>query len=48
MTAPYIPYNGFVPGQTIQITIELDNISDVDVNYIRIRAERVITFSYFK
>lgn len=45
---PYIPYSGFVPGQTIQITIELDNSSNVDVDYITIRVERVITFSYFK
>lgn len=38
---PYIPCSGFVPGQTIQITIELDNSSNVDVDYIRIRVERI-------
>jgi hypothetical protein len=45
----YIPYIDFVPGKSIQITVELDSSNNMDVDYIiRIRAERVIIFLYFK
>lgn len=37
----YIPYTGFVPGQFIPVTIELDNHSNVDVDSIKIKLERV-------
>jgi len=44
----YIPYSGFVPGQSIPLTVELDNNSNEDVDYIKIRLERVIIYSYFR
>jgi len=38
----YVPYIGFVPGQSIPITIELDNNSNVEIDSIKIELERVI------
>uniref|UniRef100_A0A2S2PHH1 Arrestin C-terminal-like domain-containing protein n=1 Tax=Schizaphis graminum TaxID=13262 RepID=A0A2S2PHH1_SCHGA len=38
----YIPYSDFVPGKSIQVTVELDSSKNMDVDYIiRIRAERI-------
>ncbi|XP_060835082.1 uncharacterized protein LOC132918043 [Rhopalosiphum padi] len=38
----YIPYIDFVPGKSIQITVELDSSNNMDVHYIiKIRAERI-------
>lgn len=41
----YVPYTGFVPGQSIPVTVELDNNSNVDVDSIKIKLERVIIIS---
>jgi len=41
----YVPHTGFVPGQSIPVTVELDNNSNVDVDSIIIILERVIIFS---
>jgi len=41
----YVPFTGFVPGQSIPVTIELDNNSNVDVDSIKIKLERVIIIS---
>jgi len=41
----YLPYTGFVPGQSIPVTVELDNNSNVDVDSIKIKLERVIIIS---
>ena len=41
----YIPCTGFIPGQSIPVTVELDNNSNVDVDSIKIILERVIFFS---
>jgi hypothetical protein len=38
----YVPYTGFVPGESIPVTVELDNNSNVDVDSIKIKLERVI------
>jgi len=38
----YVPHIGYVPGQSVPITIELDNNSNVDVDSIKIKLERVI------
>ncbi|XP_022183327.1 arrestin domain-containing protein 17-like isoform X2 [Myzus persicae] len=35
-----IPYSGFVPGQTIPVTVKLNNNSNVNVDYVIIRLER--------
>jgi len=43
-----IPYCGFVPGQTIPITVTLDNNTDVNINHIIIRLERVMIFYNFR
>ncbi|XP_060877415.1 arrestin domain-containing protein 3-like [Metopolophium dirhodum] len=40
----YVPYTGFVPGQSIPVTVELDNNSNVDVDSIIIILERVLKF----
>jgi hypothetical protein len=40
-----IPYSGFVPGQSIPVTVELDNNSNMDVDTIKIKLDRVIIFS---
>lgn len=37
-----IPYTGFVPGQNIPITVELDNNSNVAIDAVKIILERVI------
>lgn len=37
-----VPYTGFVPGQIIPLTIELDNNSNVTINTVKIKLERVI------
>ncbi|CAH1723996.1 unnamed protein product [Aphis gossypii] len=39
-----IPYSGFVPGQCIPVTVELDNNSNVDVDTIKIKLDRVVQF----
>ncbi|VVC26826.1 Arrestin-like, N-terminal,Immunoglobulin E-set,Arrestin C-terminal-like domain [Cinara cedri] len=39
-----IPYTGFVPGQIIPLTIELDNNSNVTIDAVKIILEREITF----
>lgn len=39
-----IPYSGFVPGQCIPVTVELDNNSNVDVDTIKIKLDRVVKF----
>lgn len=36
-----IPYTGFVPGQIIPLTIELDNNSNVAIEEVKIKLERV-------
>jgi len=41
----YVPYTGFVPEQSIPVTVELDNNSNVDVDSIKIKLERVIIIS---
>ncbi|CAH1723965.1 arrestin domain-containing protein 3-like [Aphis gossypii] len=40
----YVPYTGFVPEQSIPVTVELDNNSNVDVDSIKIKLERVLKF----
>lgn len=37
-----VPYTGYVPGQIIPFTIELDNNSNVEVEDVKIKLERVI------
>lgn len=39
-----VPHTGFVPGQLIPVTVELDNNSEVDVDSIKIKLERVILY----
>lgn len=36
-----VPYTGFVPGQIIPLTIELDNNSNVAIDAVKIKLERV-------
>jgi len=38
----YVPYCGFIPGQSIPVTIEIDNNTNVDVDTVKIRLDRVI------
>lgn len=38
----YVPYSGFVPGQIIPLTIELDNNSNVAIEAVKVKLERVI------
>lgn len=40
----YVPKTGFVPGQNIPLTIELDNDSNWPIHGIQIKLERVIFF----
>lgn len=44
-----VPYTGYVPGQIIPLTIELDNNSNVEIEDVKIKLERVIfkTECYF-
>lgn len=37
-----VPYTGFVPGQNIPLTIELDNNSNVAIDAVKVKLERVI------
>lgn len=37
-----LPYSGFVPGQIIPVTIELDNNSNVAIDAVKAKLERVI------
>lgn len=37
----FVPYSGFVPGQSIPVTIEVDNNTNVDIDSIKIRLDRV-------
>lgn len=37
-----VPYTGYVPGQIIPITVELDNNSNVAINAVKVILERVI------
>lgn len=37
-----VPYTGYVPGQIIPLTIELDNNSSVEIEDVKIKLERVI------
>lgn len=39
-----VPHTGFVPGQLIPVTVELDNNSEVDVDSIQIKLNRVLFF----
>lgn len=39
-----IPYSGFVPGQIIPLTIELDNNSNVTIDSVKIKLKRDLTF----
>jgi len=39
-----IPYSGFVPGQIIPLTIELDNNSNVAIEAVKIKLKRDLTF----
>lgn len=39
-----VPYTGFVPGQIIPLTIELDNNSNVAIDAVKIKLERVRIF----
>ncbi|XP_026817896.1 arrestin domain-containing protein 3-like [Rhopalosiphum maidis] len=39
-----IPYSGFVPGQSIPVTVELDNNSNMDVDTIKIKLDRTLKF----
>ncbi|XP_003245917.1 arrestin domain-containing protein 3-like [Acyrthosiphon pisum] len=41
----YIPYSGFIPGQSIPVTVELDNNSNVYVNSIEIKLERTLEYT---
>lgn len=36
-----VPYSGFVPGQSIPLTIELDNNSNVAIDAVKVKLERV-------
>lgn len=36
-----VPYSGFVPGQIIPLTIELDNNSNVSIDVVKVKLERV-------
>lgn len=38
----YVPWTGFIPGQNIPLTIELDNDSNWPIHAIQIKLERVI------
>lgn len=37
-----VPYTGYVPGQIIPITVELDNNSNVAIDAVKVVLERVI------
>lgn len=39
-----IPYTGYVPGQIIPLTIELDNNSNVAIEEVKIKLERELSF----
>lgn len=39
-----IPYSGFVPGQIIPLTVELDNNSNVTIDAVKIKLKRDLTF----
>lgn len=41
-----VPYTGFVPGQNIPFTIELDNNSNVTIDAVKVKLERVIYLIY--
>lgn len=36
-----VPYTGFVPGQIIPLTLELDNNSQVAIDAVQVMLERV-------
>ncbi|CAI6363912.1 unnamed protein product [Macrosiphum euphorbiae] len=40
----YIPYSGFIPGQSIPVTVELDNNSNVYVKSIEIKLDRTLEY----
>jgi len=37
-----LPYKGFVPGQVIPLTVELDNNSNVTIDAVKIKLKRVM------
>lgn len=36
-----VPYTGYVPGQVIPIIAEVDNISNVEVEYVKFALKKV-------
>ncbi|CAI6347107.1 unnamed protein product [Macrosiphum euphorbiae] len=40
----HIPGSGFLPGQSIPVTVELDNNSNVDVDTIKIKLDRTLEY----
>lgn len=39
-----VPYTGFVPGQILPLTVELDNNSNVAIDAVKIKLERVLFY----
>lgn len=42
-----VPYTGFVPGQIIPLTIELVNDSNVTINTVHVKLEKVVFYNHF-
>lgn len=39
-----VPYTGYVSGQTIPLTLEIDNISNVDVTNMKVKLKKIVSF----
>ena len=40
-----VPFTGYVPGQSVQVVVELNNQSNVDVEGIKLALEKTITYT---
>lgn len=40
-----LPFSGYVPGQSVQVSVELNNQSNVDVEGVKLALEKTITYT---
>jgi Arrestin (or S-antigen), C-terminal domain len=43
--AAIIPYSGYVPGQEITVSVDVNNESRVDINYLKISLKKIIRYT---